>query len=134
MVDLVLRPSGRDHKPWTLQLRYHDLGGTDYVDVAHVSDKMACELVRAGEVSWLFDRARAASEAGKARVEGNITPPDIWPLGTRVRKVRGSSWQGHVVGYYATKLNPAGYCVESEREPGSVQIYPAAALTKETGE
>lgn len=51
-----------------------------------------------------------------------------WPLGTRVRKPRGSSWQGRVVGYYSTSLTPEGYAVESEREPGSVQIYPRAAL------
>lgn len=49
-------------------------------------------------------------------------------IGQRVRKRSGSSWQGHVVGYYVTSLTPVGYCVESEREPGSVQIYPEAAL------
>ncbi|SFM96969.1 R67 dihydrofolate reductase [Methylobacterium pseudosasicola] len=49
-------------------------------------------------------------------------------LGARVRKTKGSSWQGVVVGYYATALTPRGVCVESEREPGSVQIYPIAAL------
>lgn len=49
-------------------------------------------------------------------------------LGDRAKKKSGSSWQGHVVGFYSTKLTPFGYCVESEREPGSVQIYPEAAL------
>lgn len=49
-------------------------------------------------------------------------------IGDRVRKIRGSSWQGRVVGTYSTSLTPEGYAVESEREPGSVQIYPAAAL------
>ncbi|MEM6493896.1 MAG: hypothetical protein AAF650_05900 [Pseudomonadota bacterium] len=51
-----------------------------------------------------------------------------WPLGTRVTKKSGSSWTGAVVGYYSTKLNPHGLCIESENEPGSVQIYPAKAL------
>lgn len=51
-----------------------------------------------------------------------------WPLDTRVRKRSGSSWQGKVVGFYTTHLTPVGYAVESEREPGSVQIYPEAAL------
>jgi dihydrofolate reductase (trimethoprim resistance protein) len=57
-----------------------------------------------------------------------------WPLKNRVRKIRGSSWQGRIVGFYSTTLTPEGYAVESEREPGSVQIYPAAALelVKET--
>jgi hypothetical protein len=49
-------------------------------------------------------------------------------LGDRVRKRSGSSWQGRVVGFYTTALTPNGYAVESEREPGSVQIYPEAAL------
>lgn len=59
----------------------------------------------------------------------NITEPlGWWKLGTRVRKIKGSSWQGRVVGYYETELNPRGYAIESEREQGSVQIYPEAAL------
>lgn len=48
--------------------------------------------------------------------------------GDRVRKTKGSSWQGRVVGFYSTDLTPVGYAVESEREPGSVQIYPERAL------
>lgn len=56
-----------------------------------------------------------------------------WPrgrfkFGDRVQKRTGSSWHGVVVGWYSTKLTPVGYAVESEREPGSVQIYPDAAL------
>jgi dihydrofolate reductase (trimethoprim resistance protein) len=61
----------------------------------------------------------------------------IWPtthtkcqLGDRVQKDRGSSWHGQVVGWYRTSFTPEGYCVESDREPGSVQIYPAAALRR----
>lgn len=49
-------------------------------------------------------------------------------IGDRVRKTKGSSWQGVIVGSYSTTLTPVGWCVESEREPGSVQIYPEAAL------
>lgn len=51
-----------------------------------------------------------------------------WPLGTRVRKIKGSSWRGVVVGFYTTDYTPEGYCVESELERGSVQIYPRGAL------
>lgn len=56
-----------------------------------------------------------------------------WPdgrfvYGSRVRKTKGSSWHGRVVGWYSTELTPLGWAVESEREPGSVQIYPDAAL------
>lgn len=49
-------------------------------------------------------------------------------IGDRVRKIKGSKWHGKIVGTYSTKLTPEGYCVESDTEEGSVQIYPAAAL------
>ena len=49
-------------------------------------------------------------------------------LGQRVRKISGGAWHGRIVGTYSTRLTAEGYAVESEREPGSVQIYPAAAL------
>lgn len=55
---------------------------------------------------------------------------DWWRFGTRVRKIKGTSWQGKVVGFYKTELTPEGYAVESERETGSVQIYPRAALER----
>ena len=57
-----------------------------------------------------------------------FAPLGAWAIGTRLRKKSGSSWQGRVVGYYSTELTDVGYCIESEREPGSVQIYPASAL------
>ena len=52
----------------------------------------------------------------------------VW--GERVRKKSGAAWQGLVVGWYSTKLTPEGYAVESEAHPGSVQIYPFAALER----
>lgn len=55
-------------------------------------------------------------------------PFDTFKAGDRVRKKSGSSWHGRVVGWYSTSLTPEGYVVESEREPGSAQIYPVAAL------
>lgn len=88
------------------------------------------------------DEARALDYALRAAIYGHFdsgSPPpsqqtEGWPWATkfqlnqRVRKTKGSSWQGHVVGFYATGMTPIGYAVESEREPGSVQIYPEAAL------
>ncbi len=50
-------------------------------------------------------------------------------VGQRVTKTKGSSWTGKIVGVYTSSLTDTGYCVESENEPGSVQIYPEAALT-----
>lgn len=61
---------------------------------------------------------------------GSVPFPELpkFGMGTRVRNISGSSWQGHVVGYYSTKLTPVGYAVESEREPGLVKFYPEKAL------
>lgn len=58
-----------------------------------------------------------------------MTDRQTFRLGQRVRKKSGSAWHGRVVGTYQTVLTADGYCVESEREPGSVQIYPAHALS-----
>lgn len=48
--------------------------------------------------------------------------------GDLVRKIKGSSWHGRVVGEYSTEFTAEGYAIESEFEAGSVQVYPAAAL------
>jgi len=49
-------------------------------------------------------------------------------IGDRVKKKSGSDWHGRIVGQYSTDLTEQGWDVESEREVGSVQIYPEAAL------
>ena len=49
-------------------------------------------------------------------------------LGDRVQKIKGSQWHGIIVGSYSTELTPIGWCVESELEKGSVQLYPESAL------
>lgn len=54
----------------------------------------------------------------------------LWKIGDRVTKVTGSQWTGKIVGFYSTLLTPIGYCVESEKEHGSVQIYPERALMR----
>lgn len=54
--------------------------------------------------------------------------PNQFQIGQPVRKKKGGSWRGIVCGTYSTRLTPEGYAVESAFEPGSVQIYPAAAL------
>lgn len=51
-----------------------------------------------------------------------------WSMGDDVKKKRGSSWRGRIVGFYSTATTPIGYCVESMFEPGSVQLWPEAAL------
>jgi hypothetical protein len=53
-------------------------------------------------------------------------------VGDRVTKIKGSSWTGHIVGWYSTSLTPHGIVVESENEPGSCQLYPEMALALAT--
>lgn len=81
-------------------------------------------------ITSLNERAEAA-ESELAPTESHSSN---WPdkakfqWGDRVTKIKGSSWTGRVCGIYSTPLTPIGYAVESENEPGSVQIYPEAAL------
>ena len=66
--------------------------------------------------------------------ERSLYPVQEWPedakfaFGQRVTKIKGSSWTGPIVGWYRSSLTPLGYNVESENEPGSVQLYPESAL------
>jgi dihydrofolate reductase (trimethoprim resistance protein) len=77
------------------------------------------------------------NEAGAPALDPDERLRQAWPdthrtfgIGDSVRKVRGSQWHGRVVGWYSTELTPEGYAVESDRERGSVQIYPASALER----
>ena len=49
-------------------------------------------------------------------------------MGQRVTKTKGNPWRWRVVGYYSTDLTPEGYVVESENEPGWLQLYAVGAL------
>lgn len=44
-----------------------------------------------------------------------------YKVGDRVKKIKGSSWQGIIVGTYSTEMTPIGYAVESERAKSSSQ-------------
>lgn len=93
-------------------------GGFSESERAHMARAFARHRIAAAPTAW-SQRTVADDEW---RPTGN---PKI---GDRVTKIKGSSWTGRIVGYYSTSLTPVGYCVESENEPGSVQIYPASAL------
>jgi hypothetical protein len=55
MVDLILRPSDRNHeKPFALQLRDHQMAETAYHTIAYVTREMAFEIIAAGAPTWLF--------------------------------------------------------------------------------
>lgn len=66
------------------------------------------------------------ADAAIAAMRGE--PVRKYALGDRLTKTKGSAWTGRVVGFYSTSLTPVGYAIESENEPGSVQIYPESAL------
>lgn len=79
--------------------------------------------------SYSADQMRAYVDADRAmRAASQDAEDEKFHLGQRVRKVKGSRWQGRIVGTYRTKMTAEGYAVESETEVGSVQIYPASAL------
>lgn len=71
---LILRPSGVDKYPWSLQLRFHEsVGETEYHTIAHVSDHTAREIIEAGNASWLFgDPVKTWLEENKKKVQFDI--------------------------------------------------------------
>jgi dihydrofolate reductase (trimethoprim resistance protein) len=86
------------------------------------------------EIPWMWGAAHSIERLYWAGYhEGQLesswtTTHTTFALGDLVEKRRGSSWHGRIVGWYSTDLTPEGYAVESDHEPGSVQIYPAVAL------
>lgn len=53
-----------------------------------------------------------------------------YKLGDKVRKKKGSEWEGIVVGFYRTPITDYGYCVASSYHRNAVLIYPEAALER----
>lgn len=96
-------------------------------------DEAADEIELTAEVKFWHDRFEGADiRAGmaEAALKTARATKSRFQIGDRVSKTKGSSWRGSVVGHYSTSLTNDGVCVESEHEPGSVQIYPAAALAR----
>ena len=81
-------------------------------------------MIYASTLTEIADIAAIAESA----IESS-SKPCAFRLGDLVKKVSGSAWEGRIVGTYSTALTPEGYAVESASHPGSVQIYPAKALT-----
>jgi hypothetical protein len=63
MADLILRPSGRPDKPWSLQLRIHGPAETDYATLWRGDENTARLIAGAGAVVWLFGEPDAIAEA-----------------------------------------------------------------------
>ena len=106
---------------WSDRYSKQKLGCMDFYDGLTAAQKSTCAQIVDGII--YADRAD-----GHTPSPSHISVGSKFGLGDRVRKTKGSSWQGRIVGFYSTELTPVGYAVESEREPGSVQIYPEAAL------
>tara|TARA_B100000745_G_scaffold261271_1_gene185086 strand:+ start:108 stop:347 length:240 start_codon:yes stop_codon:yes gene_type:complete len=59
MTSLVIKPSPNfvsvdENKEFELVIRYHDLGGTDYVHVAYLSESLARSVVDSSNTTWLY--------------------------------------------------------------------------------
>jgi len=106
---------------WSDRYSKQKLGCMDFYDGLTAAQKQTCAQIVDGII--YADRAD-----GRTPSPTHIAMGGKFALGDRVRKTKGSSWQGRIVGFYSTELTPIGYAVESEREPGSVQIYPETAL------
>lgn len=100
----------------TLPIKY-------YAWLSSIEDDVRVRDLTEDEIAGLVAATRPAPDMA-AVVEAR----SALAIGDRVEKIKGSCWTGRVVGFYRTELTPYGVCVESEREPGSVQIYPEAAL------
>ena len=111
-------------------LGHYDYGWADS-DVAGASAKRGLSeavvrdiSAKKSEPQWMLDVRLKALRTFESRPK-----PGAFRLGDLVKKVSGSAWEGRIVGTYSTALTPEGYAVESASHPGSVQIYPAKALT-----
>ena len=100
----------------------------------HEGGKTKSALSTAREYAFAKSKRIHDAFAAKEHTMTKVEPVKAFKRGDRVRKKSGSSWHGIVCGEYSTSLTPEGYCVESERETGSVQLYPAAALEPITPE
>jgi hypothetical protein len=68
-VSLILRPSYlTSDKPWALQLRWHDLSGTDYQTIARVNDETAMNIIAAGRAYWLSAEPDWAARAKEQEI------------------------------------------------------------------
>lgn len=58
--------------------------------------------------------------------------PQIFPLGTTVRKVSGPEWTGKVVGYYSSTFTTEGLVIEntSPGALGQVHVEPAKRMER----
>lgn len=144
---LASQTQGEGNATWGFELHPMDTAptGEDALEPDELSvHEGAWAIVygtNAKPIGWIDAHATFAHRVYRSRVvtpSPTLEPSDAeversWPegpfkFGDRVWKSKGSSWHGRVCGWYSTSLTPLGYNVESDREPGSVQIYPAAAL------
>ena len=98
-------------------------------DVDRLVNQLKAEHHRNGGQGAYAWQSRELCGKAAAAIAAMRPASGVFAIGDRVTKIKGSAWTGRVVGTYSTALTPEGYAIESENELGSVQIYPAAALT-----
>ena len=123
---------------WNTRIAAERTASAEPVAYLYGRDDGSCDLI----LDCNGEYARSLLESGATETPLYAAPPSAdvgelvgrkYRMGDRVTKIKGSSWTGLVVGFYSTSLTPIGYAVESENEPGSVQIYPESALAKHGG-
>jgi len=101
----------------------------DVSEAATAITTLQAELAASRQVSAAsVDDHKTQSVIDNAACVAQTIDKPRYKLGDFVQKKRGSSWRGVVVGDYSTDQTEEGYSVVSLHEPGSVQVWPLAAL------
>lgn len=144
MTTLILRPSGlpeRVNRPWSLQLRDHDLGGTHYETLCRVDDDTAWAIVDAGAPGWLFvqpdrkarDDARDLECARVLREQADDIERAVLGLPRPEREIAFEHARGlGIVPGEDTLTHPV--VLSLAREVGRLEAELAAATKKETAD
>jgi len=61
-----------------------------------------------------------------------ITGPELWPVGTLVKRPTGPEWLSKVVGYYSASFTPEGLVLEcvADGAKGQVHVEPAKRIER----
>lgn len=114
-----------------IAVAFHETAWKDYGEIADLRrEKRSLQNVIKQQYKRVIEAAQTMNTL-KFVVDRTMTilmGKTNFKIGDPVRKIKGSDWQGKVVGFYSTQLTPIGYAIESFDHPGSVQIYPESAL------
>jgi hypothetical protein len=128
MPDLVVRPSAvLAHKPWALQLRYHNGGAeTEYVTIARLSLQRAKDTVAAGAATWLC--GEPAEDTPPARATSDALRR---ATGMLIDRLAGTAWgdRGDIDGADAqTLLAEAGLATQRPATESDIETIEYVAV------